>query len=138
MARLSQHRSLCIFVAALMALPALSTVSLADAVVGVWQTEPDRKQLTSHIEVRQCGPRLCGRILRAFTPVGEEVRTRHVGKELFWDMVSLGDGRYDGGTVYVPLLNVTAKASMRLLGDRLRVRGCKGVVCDGQVWTRVR
>lgn len=138
MAHLSKYGSIWIFAAALMALPALSTTSLADAAVGVWKTEPDRKQLTSYVEVRQCGQRLCGRILQAFNPAGEEVRTKYVGKELFWDMTRLGGGRYDGGTVYVPLLNVTAKASMMLQGDRLKVRGCKGVVCDGQIWTRVR
>ena len=29
--------------------------ALADPVVGVWKTEPDRKDLTSHIQISKCG-----------------------------------------------------------------------------------
>ena len=112
--------------------------ALADPVVGIWQTPPDRKDLISHIEVRQCGAKICGRILRAFDRSGKVVSTPNIGKELFWDMISHGDGAYSNGTAWVPLLNVTVKGSMTLSGNRLTVRGCKGPVCDTQVWTRVR
>lgn len=110
----------------------------ADPVLGLWQTEPDRKRLVSHIEITRCGPAICGRVAVAFDPSGKTVQTPHVGRPLFWDMQAQGAGRYTGGTVYVPLLDITARASMQLQGDRLTVTGCKGPVCDGQVWTRLR
>ena len=121
-------------VAVLAAVPALA----ADPAVGLWQTEPDRKDLISHIQVRECGAALCGKILVAFDMSGQKVTTKNVGKELFWDMVPSGGGAYAGGTVWGPLLNVQAKATMQLAGNTLKVRGCKGIVCDGQVWTRVQ
>ena len=110
----------------------------ADPAVGLWQTEPDRKNLTSHIEVTPCGDALCGQVVAAYDASGAEVRTKNVGKRLFWDLRPEGNGLYGGGTVYVPLLDVTARAKARLAGNRLEVTGCKGPVCDGQVWSRVR
>ena len=110
----------------------------ADPAVGLWQTEPDRKDLISHLEVRDCGATLCGKIKTAFDMSGQKVMTKNVGKELFWDMSPEGGGAYGGGTVWVPLLDVQARATMQLAGDTLKVRACKGPVCDGQVWTRVK
>lgn len=115
----------------------LARPAAADPAVGIWLTEPDRKDLVSHIAIRPCGTALCGRILRAFDPSGREVMTPNIGKDLFWDVKPQGGGHYDGGTVRVPLLNVTARARMTLEGDRLRVLGCRGPVCDGQVWRRL-
>ncbi len=123
---------------AVFALLAAGPAFASDPAVGLWQTEPDRKDLISHIEIRECGTALCGKILTAFDESGQKVMTKNVGKELFWDMVPEGAGAYAGGTVWVPLLNVQARATMQLSGDRLKVRGCKGLVCDGQVWMRVR
>ncbi len=110
----------------------------ADPVIGIWQTEPDRKDLVTHVELRQCGDKICGRSARAYDTAGRMVQTPHVGKDFIWDLTPQGDGRYDGGTVYVPLLDVHARASAQLTGDRLVVTGCKGMVCDGQTWRRVR
>ncbi|WGW02222.1 DUF2147 domain-containing protein [Tropicibacter oceani] len=118
---------------ALLAAPAFA----ADPAVGLWKTQPDRKNLTSHIQITACGPALCGKVIKAFDSKGQEVSTPNVGKPLFWDLKPAGAGRYDGGTVYVPLLNVTAKAKAELSGSTLRVTGCKGLVCDGQTWTRI-
>ena len=78
-----------------------------DSIVGVWQTEPDRKELTSHIEVAPCGTGYCGRVLRAFDPTGAEVTTRNIGRMLFWDMKPQDNGTFGGGAAYVPILNVT-------------------------------
>ncbi len=115
------------------------TAALADdPATGLWRTEPDRKDLTSLIRVSECGAALCGTIERAYNPQGEEVTTPHIGERLFWDLKPQGGGDYAGGTVYVPLMDVTAKAKAELDGDRLRVTGCKGPICDGQTWTRVQ
>jgi uncharacterized protein (DUF2147 family) len=109
-----------------------------DPAIGVWQTEPDRKSLISHIEIRQCGEYICGRILKAFNTSGQEVSTPNIGKELFWDMVPHGDGGYSNGTAWVPLMNITVRASMQLAGSRLKVRACKGPVCETLSWSRVK
>ena len=116
----------------------VSGAAFADPAVGTWVTPPDRKNLVSHIQIAPCGAALCGTVLRAMDRDGREVKTANVGKCLFWDLRPEGDGLYSGGTVYVPLLDVTAKASARLTARGLRVTGCKGPVCDGQVWTRLR
>lgn len=113
-------------------------MALADPVEGVWQTEPDRKDLTSHIEIHKCDQGYCGRVLRAFDPNGSEVVTKNVGKQLFWGMAPEGAGVYGGGTVWVPLLNITTSdASMTLAGNTLRVEGRKGLIRGRQTWVRV-
>ena len=114
----------------------LATRAGSDPAIGTWETPPDRKDLTAHVEIRACGAALCGRVTRAFDASGAEVTTKNVGKELFWDMTPEGGGRYGGGTVAVPLLNVTAKARMLLQGDRLTVEACKLGTCEDFVWRR--
>ncbi len=124
---------------ALLALTAaLAPAAKADPAVGIWQTQPDRKNLTSQIDVKPCGAALCGTVLRAFDAEGREVRTPNVGKRLFWDMTPQGNGTYDGGTVEVASMNLRARATMQLQGNQLRVTGCKGPACFGQTWTRLR
>jgi len=127
-----------VFVAAFLAVLSVGPALAADPAIGMWKTEPDRKDLTSHIEIRACGASLCGKIIEAFNPSGAKVMTKNIGKELFWDMKSNGGGKYDGGTVWVPLLNVKARATMDLVGNTLTVTGCKAIMCDGQTWTRLR
>lgn len=119
-------------------MPALAPAASADPAVGIWQTQPDRKDLTSHIDVKPCGAALCGTVLRAFGPDGREVRTANIGQPLFWDMQAQGNGAYDGGTVEVASMNLRARAKMQLQGNQLRVTGCKGPACFGQTWTRLR
>ena len=110
-----------------------------DSIVGLWQTEPDRKELTSHIEVTACGAGYCGRVLRAFDPSGTEVKTRNIGKMLFWDMKPQADGTFGGGAAYVPLLNVTtSNVALTLSGEQLQVKGRVGPMRGTQVWTRLR
>lgn len=111
--------------------------AMAEPALGVWKTEPDRKDLVSHIEISRCGQKLCGTILEAFNPAGQKVTTPNIGKRLFWGIEPKGNGAYGNGTVWVPLMDVTARADMKLEGNRLRVRGCKAMLCDGQTWTRL-
>lgn len=97
-----------------------------DPIFGVWQTEPDRKDLISHIDVRPCGAKICGTVLRAFDRQGRQVQTKNVGRRLFWDMQSRQDGTYEGGTFDIPFLNVKVKARMALGGrpsDGERMQG---------------
>ncbi|MCF6445209.1 DUF2147 domain-containing protein [Nereida sp. MMG025] len=114
--------------------PALAETS----VIGIWKTEPDRKDYTAHIEISKCADSYCGKVLRAFDANGNPAVTPNVGRQIFWDVKALGDNEYGAGRVWVPMLDTSAKASMKLEGQALRVRGCKGPVCDSQVWQRVQ
>lgn len=127
-----------LFVISFALICATSAAQASDAVVGLWKTEPDRKKLTSHIKIRQCGAKICGKVKEAFDIHGKSVKTGNVGRELFWDVEDLGGGNYGNGTVFVPLLNVKASASMKLAGNTLKVTGCKGKICDGQTWSRLK
>jgi len=110
-----------------------------DSIVGIWQTQPDRKDLTSHIEVAPCGAGYCGRVLRAFDPSGAEVTTRNIGRMLFWDMKQQDNGTFGGGAAYVPILNVTtSNVALTLSGEQLEVKGRVGLMRGTQVWTRLR
>ncbi|NOD91899.1 DUF2147 domain-containing protein [Ruegeria sp. HKCCD4884] len=123
-------------------LPILIAVCLpvavaADPIVGVWKTEPDRKNLTSHIKISACGDKFCGQILSAYDASGKEVQTPNIGKKLFWDVASEGSGKYGGGEFWVPLINVDAVPQMTLQGDTLLVKGCEHEICAHQTWYRL-
>jgi len=53
-----------------------TAAAAADPAVGVWQTQPDRKDLISHIEITACGEALCGVVKRVFDEQGQSVETR--------------------------------------------------------------
>jgi uncharacterized protein (DUF2147 family) len=110
----------------------------ADPLLGLWQTEPDQKGQVGIVQVRPCGPALCGRVVRVIAPGGADVVTRSMGRDLFWGLVPLGEGRYGRGRVWVPLYDKVVDARARLAGDSLTVQGCLGPVCDGQTWRRRR
>ena len=116
----------------------IAAPALADPLIGTWRTEPDRKNLTSLIRVVPCDGALCGVVAKALGAAGRDVKTAHVGQTLFWGLRPKCGGTYDDGTVRVPMLNITASARAELNGDRLRVTGCKGALCDGQTWVPVR
>lgn len=118
---------------------AMGTAAYAnDPIVGVWQTEPDRKDLISHVEIAHCGSAVCGRSLVAFDASGARVVTGNEGRQLFWGMKAQGNGAYSGGTVSLPLVNVEAPATMLLNGRLLHVRACKLGICAAQTWTKLR
>jgi len=64
----------------------------ADPAVRVWQTQPDRKALVSHIQVMMCGRSLCGTVLRALDRRGKEVVSRNVGKKAVLGPQAAGRG----------------------------------------------
>ncbi|MEX0349944.1 MAG: DUF2147 domain-containing protein [Paracoccaceae bacterium] len=118
-------------------LSVLAAQAGADPIVGVWKTEPDRKNLISHIKITACGDKFCGKILSAYDTSGKEVQTKNIGKKLFWDVASEGGGTYGGGEFWVPLVNVEAVPTMTLSGDQLKVKGCSHHICGHQTWTRL-
>jgi uncharacterized protein (DUF2147 family) len=112
-------------------------LAAADPIVGVWKTEPDRKNLISHIKISACGDKFCGQIQSAYDASGKEVQTPNIGKKLFWDVSSEGGGKYGGGDFWIPMVDVDVAPQMTLSGDTLTVRGCEHVVCGHQTWTRL-
>ena len=42
------------------------TLAVGDPIVGLWKTEPDRKNLISHVKITACGDKFCGQIQSAY------------------------------------------------------------------------
>lgn len=108
----------------------------AEAALGLWLTEPDRKAQTAHVQVSRCGAALCGTILRAYDKSGRQITTKNVGKRIFWDVRPTTAGDY-AGRAYVPMLGREYPAKMQIKGNRMYVKGCVGPACMSQTWTRV-
>jgi len=122
---------------AALALCLVPLAAFADPLEGVWVTEEDRKKLISHIQISACGDKFCAKILSAYDTSGKEVQTPNIGKQLFWDVASEGGGKYGGGDMHVPLINVDVAPQITLVGDSLTIRGCEHAVCGKQIWTRL-
>lgn len=96
------------------------------------------------IWVTPCGDSLCGRVQWASDKAVADARKGGtdplIGADLLSDIVSRGEGRWRA-RLFVPDLNKTSKAELRLLGlDQLKVTGCAvgRVICKSQIWTRVK
>jgi uncharacterized protein (DUF2147 family) len=108
------------------------------SIEGEWRNP----QGTVIISIAPCGDTTCGRVQWASEQAKADARKGGtdplVGAELLKEIVSKGDGRWRA-RLFVPDLNKTSKAELRLLGpDRLKVTGCLvgRVACKSQVWTR--
>jgi uncharacterized protein (DUF2147 family) len=108
----------------------------ADPVAGTWKTEVDDGAY-AHIEMKPCGPKICGIIAKAFDASGP-IASDNIGKQLVWDMVPGGDGSYGSGQIWQPSTDKVFKSKMALNGSALNVSGCVGPFCKKQTWTRVK
>ena len=124
--------------AALMALAAPAFA--ADPVEGVWRTRPDDNGNFGHVRIAPCGAKLCGTLVRAFNGQSQEIESPNIGRQIVWDMVAEGEGRYGNGKVWAPDRDKTYRSKMELSGDTLAVSGCVlgGMVCRDSAWTRER
>ena len=113
-------------------------VAAADDVLGTWKTAPDDNGNFGHINVTQCGSKICGTLVRSFNSGGAETESDNIGKKIIWDMESEGGGEYGGGKIWSPDRDKTYKSKMTLNGNKLSVEGCVLLICrDGGTWTRV-
>ena len=113
-------------------------VAFADPVEGIWKTTPDDNGNYGHIDVKACGAKICGTLIKAFDSAGKAVDSPNVGKQIIWDMEPQGDGYYDNGKVWSPDRDKTYNSNMTLSGNSLGVKGCVAFICrDGGTWTRV-
>ena len=103
---------------------------------GIWRTEPDQKGQVAHVQSERCGGAFCGTIIKVLGPSGKPVAAPTVGQRVFWDMT--GTGATYRGRAFVPAHNRNYNATMRVEGNRMKVSGCLGPVCQSQTWKRVR
>ncbi|TMV07898.1 DUF2147 domain-containing protein [Ruegeria sediminis] len=114
--------------------------ALADPVEGLWKTAEGDEGGYLHVTIAPCGSAICGTIDNAFDAAGDEsLDYEHLGKQIIWDMIPEGDGTYDKGKIWAPDSDKTYRSKMSLDGNALTVEGCVvgGLICRGQVWTRL-
>lgn len=117
--------STCILIATTVAV-------MAEPAAGTWKTEADDSGAYLHVDIASCGAKLCGTIVKV---VGNDDQSS-VGKPIIWDMNADGGGSYSGGMIWAPDTDKTYRSKMSLAGDALKVSGCFGPICRGQVWAR--
>ena len=121
------------------ALAGFGTGAFADPVEGIWQTKKDDNGNFGFVEIKPCGPALCGVLIKAFDNAGKERESDNIGRKIVWDMVAYPDGLYDDGQIYSPDRDKTYNGDMTLSGNNLSVRGCVLGICrDGGTWKRVK
>ncbi|MEO8243839.1 MAG: DUF2147 domain-containing protein [bacterium] len=115
-------------------------VMAADPVEGMWKTRPDDNGNFGYVQIKPCGPALCGTLVQSFDGTGAKMESENIGKQIVWDMVPAGDGSYAGGKIWAPDRDKTYSSTMQLAGDGLSVSGCVlgGLICRAQDWTRVK
>lgn len=113
----------------------LAGAANADPVEGTWKTQVDDGAY-AYVDMATCGANFCGVIARTFKE-GAEYTSPNLGKQLVWDMVAQGSGKYGGGKIWQPSKDKVYKSKMTLSGDVLKVSGCIGPICKKQTWSRV-
>jgi len=108
-------------------------MALAEPATGTWKTEPGDTGAFLHVKVAPCGDKLCGTIIK----VVNSDKMSSLGKPIIWDMQAKGNGSYSGGKIWAPDTDKTYRSKMSLNGDALKVSGCVGPICRGQIWTRL-
>ena len=119
-----------------------TTAFAADPVDGLWKTQPGDTGGYLHVSISECGSAICGTIDSAFDGNGDQqLEYENLGKQIIWDMVPEGGGKYGDGKIWAPDRNKTYSSKMTLDSqNELTVKGCAagGLVCRGQTWTRVQ
>ena len=106
-----------------------------DAALGLWKSEPGETGGYIHVQITNCGEKLCGEII----DVVENDNDTIIGEDIRLNMKIRGDGYYYGGTIWAPDQDKTYRSNMTLSGDSLTVRGCVAfVLCRSQKWTRIK
>lgn len=108
----------------------------AQDIHGIWRTElTEEGYLEVNIEACDANM-LCGTILRARDPQGNEQPYEHTGKRMIWDMVASGPTNWVDGQIWDPRKDRTFKSRLELSGDSLMVSGCVFRICQTQTWQR--
>jgi len=123
----------------------LSAHASAHEVYGLWMSEAK----DGHIEVSDCGDGTpCGRLVwidphKADTLLdarnkNKDLRSRAlIGVPIIWDFERSKKG-WKSGKIYNPEDGKTFSARVKRQDiDHLQVKGCLGVICITNIWTRV-
>lgn len=121
--------------AAILATLFFAGAAFADPVEGIWKTQVDDGAY-AYVDMTLCGALICGTIARTFNADGE-YQSENIGKQLVWDMVAKGGGKYSGGKIWQPSKDEVFRSKMTLSGATLKVSGCVLLACKKQTWTRV-
>jgi uncharacterized protein (DUF2147 family) len=109
----------------------------AEPLEGMWRTAPDDNGNSGLVQVQPCGDALCGTLVQAFGPSGEEIASPNLGRQIIWDTRPQGDGSYRG-RVYSPDRDQEYNSRLILSGDSLSVSGCfLGICREGGTWARM-
>lgn len=112
-------------------------VASAQSAEGMWRTQTDDRGQRAIVSARPCGAdALCGTIVQVLDPSLRAIEHPNIGVQLFWDMVPTGKGLY-AGRAFVPAMKAKTKATMQVVGQEMKVKGCIGPICKSQIWTRV-
>ncbi|MEP6018909.1 MAG: DUF2147 domain-containing protein [Paracoccaceae bacterium] len=122
--------------AAIIALGTASGALAADPLEGLWRTAKDDNGNSGLIEVKPCGAKLCGTLVKSFDSSGASVSSDQLGRKIISETVASGGGNYKG-KVYSPDRDKTYNSKLVLSGNTLKVSGCVLGICrDGGTWSR--
>jgi uncharacterized protein (DUF2147 family) len=117
----------------------LAATAQTSSVEGVWRNPKN----SVHIQIRPCGPNLCGYVVWANADAQDDARkggtANLVGSQLLRNFAPSRSGTWKG-KVFVPDLNATFSGTAQLVdANTLRARGCliAGLGCKAQNWKRV-
>lgn len=121
------------------ALGLMATIAAADPLEGSWRTAPDDNGNTGLVQVGPCADNaalLCGQLVRAFDPNGNQIDSANIGRMIIFDTRQHSGNEYRG-KVWAPDRDRTYNSRLVLTGNRLSVSGCALGICrEGGVWTR--
>ncbi|MEP1537426.1 MAG: DUF2147 domain-containing protein [Paracoccaceae bacterium] len=122
--------------AAILALGTATGAMAADPLEGLWRTTKDDNGNSGLIEVKPCGAKLCGTLIKSFDASGASVSSKQIGRKIISETVASGGGSYKG-KVYSPDRDKTYNSKLALSGNTLKVSGCVLGICrDGGTWSR--
>ncbi|MEM8536743.1 MAG: DUF2147 domain-containing protein [Pseudomonadota bacterium] len=110
----------------------------ADPLEGLWRTPADDNGNSGLIQVKPCGSKLCGTLVKSYDASGKEWKSPNLGRQIISETVAKGNGNY-AGKVYSPDRGKTYKSKLKLSGKALKVSGCVLGICrDGGTWQKVK
>jgi uncharacterized protein (DUF2147 family) len=137
-------------VVSIIALVALGSPAVAEALTGTWLTEDG----SSRIQFQACTPSQCGRIVWLREPIdpatgtawldklnADEALKRRplLGLSMITEVESVAAGKWTG-SLYNPLDGRSYSGTLTEIGNgRLQIKGCAfaGLLCQSETWIRV-
>ncbi|MFD0857663.1 DUF2147 domain-containing protein [Roseovarius aquimarinus] len=121
-----------------LALAISAGMAMADPLEGIWQTPKDDNGNSGLVRIAPCGAQLCGTLIKAYGPGGEEIASDNIGRAIVSETVPTGGGAYEG-KIYSPDRGKTYASKLSLSNGTLAVKGCVFGICrDGGTWRRVQ